>query len=98
MPTLDGYRPMSDVSKPGTVVAPSTYLAVLAKRLRVSPRRAAVAYGQGLTSAAGWAAIGCSRRQVFAERAVLPVTFGALDGEASWRQAGRDRSANGVSS
>jgi hypothetical protein len=46
MPTLDGYRPMSDVSKPGTVLAPSTSLAVLAKRLRVSPRRAAGVYCQ----------------------------------------------------
>ncbi|MFC3127468.1 DEAD/DEAH box helicase [Pseudoroseomonas globiformis] len=35
--------------------------------------------------APGWAVIGYSRAQALAERAVLPVTFGALDGEASWR-------------
>ena len=35
--------------------------------------------------------VGYSRRQALAERAVLPVTFGALDGEASWRdEEGRD--------
>lgn len=33
----------------------------------------------------GWAVIGYSRRQALTERAVLPVTFGAMDGEASWR-------------
>src|SRR5919202_1260619 len=36
-----------------------------------------------------WAIIGYSRAQAVAERAVLPVTFGALDGEASWLQGGR---------
>jgi superfamily II DNA or RNA helicase len=35
--------------------------------------------------AEGWAVVGYSRAQALAERAVLPVTFGALDGEASWR-------------
>ena len=35
--------------------------------------------------APGWAVVGYSRRDALAERAVLPVTFGALDGEASWR-------------
>ena len=35
--------------------------------------------------APGWAVIGYSRAQALQERAVLPVTFGALDGEASWR-------------
>jgi superfamily II DNA or RNA helicase len=39
--------------------------------------------------APGWAIVGYSRAQAVAERAVLPVTFGALDGEASWLQAGR---------
>ena len=34
--------------------------------------------------APGWAEVGYSRKQALAERAVLPVTFGALDGEASW--------------
>ena len=35
--------------------------------------------------APGWAVIGYSRAEALRERAVLPVTFGALDGEASWR-------------
>ncbi len=35
--------------------------------------------------APGWAVVGYSRAQALSERAVLPVTFGALDGEASWR-------------
>ena len=35
--------------------------------------------------APGWAIVGYSRKQALAERAVLSVTFGALDGEASWR-------------
>ncbi len=35
--------------------------------------------------APGWAVVGYSRAQALLERAVLPVTFGALDGEASWR-------------
>ncbi|MCK8784967.1 DEAD/DEAH box helicase family protein [Roseomonas sp. NAR14] len=35
--------------------------------------------------APGWAVVGYSRAQALAERAVLPVTFGALDGEARWR-------------
>src|SRR3712207_182270 len=39
--------------------------------------------------APGWVIIGYSRAQAVAERAVLPVTFGALDGEASWLQGGR---------
>ncbi|MBV8912297.1 MAG: DEAD/DEAH box helicase family protein, partial [Acetobacteraceae bacterium] len=39
--------------------------------------------------APGWAVIGYSRMQALQERAVLPVTFGALDGEASW-QSGED--------
>jgi len=34
--------------------------------------------------APGWAVVGYSRAQALAERAVLPVMFGALDGEASW--------------
>ena len=41
--------------------------------------------------APGWAVVGYSRRQALSERAVLPVTFGALDGEACWRdEEGRD--------
>lgn len=39
--------------------------------------------------APGLAVIGYSRAQAIAERAVLPITFGALDGEASWLQGGR---------
>ena len=34
--------------------------------------------------APGWAVIGYSRSQALADRAVLPVMFGAMDGEASW--------------
>src|SRR3954471_19140547 len=39
--------------------------------------------------APGWAVVGYSRAQAVAERAVLPVTFGALDGEASWLEGGK---------
>lgn len=35
-------------------------------------------------AAPGWAVIGYSRARALAERAVLPVAFGALDGEARW--------------
>src|SRR3954453_1134652 len=35
--------------------------------------------------APGWAVVGYSRMQALQERAVLPVTFGALDGEATWQ-------------
>ncbi len=35
--------------------------------------------------APGWAVVGYSRRQALAEQAILPVTFGAMDGEAEWR-------------
>lgn len=38
-----------------------------------------------------WAVIGYSRRQALAERAILPVTFGALDGEAEWLDALEER-------
>lgn len=34
--------------------------------------------------APGWHVVGYSRAQALRERAVLPVTFGALDGEARW--------------
>ena len=40
-------------------------------------------------TAAGWAVVGYSRAQALAERAVLPVTFGALDGEARWLDEAR---------
>jgi superfamily II DNA or RNA helicase len=34
--------------------------------------------------AGNWAIVGYSRRQALAERAIIPVTFGAMDGEAEW--------------
>src|SRR3954470_19980244 len=39
--------------------------------------------------APGWAVVGYSRAQAVAEKAALPVTFGALDGEASWLEGGK---------
>ncbi|WP_372395374.1 DEAD/DEAH box helicase family protein [Azospirillum sp. HJ39] len=39
--------------------------------------------------APGWAVVGYSRRQALAEQAILPVTFGAMDGSASWLDAER---------
>jgi superfamily II DNA or RNA helicase len=36
-------------------------------------------------NAPGWAMVGYSRRQAQAERAILPVTFGAMEGDALWR-------------
>jgi superfamily II DNA or RNA helicase len=41
-------------------------------------------------AAPGWAVVGYSRAQAVADRAVLPVTFGALDGEATWAEAGSE--------
>lgn len=35
-------------------------------------------------AAPGWAVVGYSRAQALADRAVLPVMFGALDGTATW--------------
>jgi len=35
-------------------------------------------------AASGWAVVGYSRAQALTEQAVLPVLFGAVDGEASW--------------
>lgn len=40
-------------------------------------------------AAPGWAVVGYSRKQALAERAVLPVLFGAIDGEASWLNESR---------
>jgi hypothetical protein len=40
-------------------------------------------------AAPGWAVVGYSRSQALAERAVLPVLFGAVDGEASWLDEAR---------
>jgi len=66
------------------------------RRILWLPYRRAVAGGEGGAgqgavrgdevdlAAPGWAVIGYSRAQALAERAVLPVRFGALDGEASW--------------
>lgn len=39
--------------------------------------------------APGWAVVGYSRAAALAEKAVLPITFGALDGEARWLDEGR---------
>ena len=39
-------------------------------------------------AAPGWAVVGYSRAQALSDRAVLPVTFGALDGEADWLDEG----------
>ena len=48
-------------------------------------RSKAVARGQEVDlDAPGWRVIGYSRAQALRDKAVLPVTFGALDGEASW--------------
>lgn len=41
--------------------------------------------------APGWAVVGYSRRQALAERALIPVTFGAVDGEAEWIGGARTR-------
>jgi hypothetical protein len=41
--------------------------------------------------AAGWAVVGYSRAQALAEKAVLPVDFGAIDGEAEWLDEERRR-------
>ena len=35
-------------------------------------------------AAPGWAVVGYSRAQALADKAVLPVMFGALDGESKW--------------
>ncbi len=40
-------------------------------------------------AAPGWAVVGYSRAQAVRERAVLPILFGALDGEASWLDEAR---------
>ena len=37
--------------------------------------------------APGWGVVGYSRAEALAEKAVLPITFGALDGEAEWLDA-----------
>ncbi|MGG5824016.1 DEAD/DEAH box helicase [Falsiroseomonas sp. HW251] len=47
-------------------------------------RRAAGAREEVDLAAPGFAVVGYSRARALAERAVLPVSFGALDGEASW--------------
>jgi superfamily II DNA or RNA helicase len=38
--------------------------------------------------APGWAVVGYDRRAALAEKAIVPVRFGALDGEAEWLVAG----------
>ena len=53
-------------------------------------RPAAPGHGPELDlDAPGLAVIGYSRAQALTERAVLPVTFGAIDGEASWLEGGQ---------
>ncbi|WP_328702602.1 DEAD/DEAH box helicase [Belnapia mucosa] len=47
-------------------------------------RRAAGGKREVDLAAPSWAVIGYSRARALAERAVLPVSFGALDGEAAW--------------
>src|SRR5919202_1003879 len=55
-------------------------------------RRAGAVRGDEVDLAApGWAVVGYSRAQALAERAVLPVRFGALDGEAEWLDEERRR-------
>ncbi len=58
------------------------------RRILWLPYRRGVRAGQTEVdlAARGWAVVGYSRAQALAERAVLPVTFGALDGEARWLQ------------
>ncbi len=46
--------------------------------------------------AKGWKVIGYSRAQALRDRAVLPVTFGALDGEASWSVRGESQEGGRV--
>ena len=72
------------------------------RRILWLPYRRAGTTGQGTAAsrrgdevdlaAPGWAVVGYSRAQALSERAVLPVRFGALDGEASWlAEPGPDR-------
>jgi superfamily II DNA or RNA helicase len=42
-------------------------------------------------NAPGWAVIGYSRADALSERAILPLTFGALDGQAEWLDWRRER-------
>jgi superfamily II DNA or RNA helicase len=43
--------------------------------------------------APGWAVVGYDRRAALAERAIVPVRFGALDGKAEWLYAGEPAKA-----
>ncbi|WP_245614893.1 DEAD/DEAH box helicase [Muricoccus aerilatus] len=55
------------------------------RRILWLPYRAGVGGRQEVDLAApDWAVVGYSRARALAERAVLPVAFGALDGEAAW--------------
>ena len=55
------------------------------RRILWLPYRRGVGGRQEVDLAApGWAVVGYSRARALAERAVLPVSFGALDGEAAW--------------
>ena len=60
-------------------------------------RRAQVAKAREVDlDAPGWRVIGYSRAQALRDRAVLPVTFGALDGEASWSVRGESQQTGRV--
>jgi superfamily II DNA or RNA helicase len=54
------------------------------RRILWLPYRTAAGRQEVDFSAPGWAVVGYSRARALAERAVLPVAFGALDGEAAW--------------
>ena len=47
--------------------------------------------------ARGWAVIGYDRRAALAERAIIPIRFGAIDGEAEWLVNGLRCSADSFS-
>src|SRR3954451_4519445 len=54
--------------------------------------RLATKLARGDPHAPGWGLGGYDRRVALAERAIIPIRFGALDGEAEWR-LGRERCA-----
>ena len=55
---------------------------------RLPPRPLEPAPRGSTSKAPGWAVVGYDRRAALAERAIVPVRFGALDGEAEWLAAG----------
>ncbi|HEX2527371.1 MAG TPA: DEAD/DEAH box helicase family protein [Geminicoccus sp.] len=48
-------------------------------------------------AAQGWAVIGYDRRAALAERSIIPIRFGALDGEAEWMVSGERFAATSFS-